>query len=63
MAKILACALLLGSVAAVPASGVQSRQSGPTVTLDYATYQGVAESDSGLNIWKGYVYPAPGIAH
>lgn len=55
MTKVLAtCALLLGSVTAAPAE-VNARQSGPTVTLDYATYQGVSESDSGLNVFKGYL--------
>jgi hypothetical protein len=56
MIKVLAtCALILGSVTAAPANEVQPRQSGPTVSLDYATYQGVADSDSGLNVFKGYV--------
>jgi hypothetical protein len=47
-------ALCLSSAIAAPASSPVPPEL--TVDLNYAVYTGYADSTSGLNVWKGYVF-------
>jgi hypothetical protein len=53
-------ALCLSSAIAAPASEKRLASSPVppelTVDLNYAVYTGYADSTSGLNVWKGYVF-------